>query len=115
LPVSLWGHNVVLLFKLTKTAERLWYAQQATGNGWSRSMLEHWIESELYARQGEAVTNFKSTLPPPQSDLASAIVRDPYNFDFLTLRGQAYSPISVSSLSNWVRVLLLWDNRFIFR
>lgn len=84
-----WGHNVVLLFQLTDTAERLWYAQQTTRNGWSRSMLEHWIESNLYARQGKAVTNFKDALPPPQSDLANEIVRDPYNFDFLTLRDQA--------------------------
>jgi predicted nuclease of restriction endonuclease-like (RecB) superfamily len=84
-----WGHNVVLLFKLTETAERLWYAQQTTVKGWSRSMLEHWIESTLYARQGKAVTNFQNALPPPQSDLANEILRDPYNFDFLTLRDQA--------------------------
>lgn len=49
-------------------------------------MLEHWIESDVYSRQGEAVTNFSNALPPPQSDLAKEIVRDPYNFDFLTLR-----------------------------
>src|SRR5438552_2991128 len=40
-------------------------------------MLVHWIESDLYARQGKAVTNFKSTLPPAQSDLAVEVVRDP--------------------------------------
>src|SRR5207245_1270910 len=66
--------------------QRLWYGHQATANGWSRSMLEHWIESDVYSRQGEAVTNFSNALPPPQSDLAKEIVRDPYNFDFLTLR-----------------------------
>ncbi len=72
-----WGHNVILLEKLHGTAQRLWYAQQATANGWSRAMLVHWIDSELYSRQGKAVTNFKTALPPPQSDLANAIVRDP--------------------------------------
>jgi predicted nuclease of restriction endonuclease-like (RecB) superfamily len=61
-----WGHNIVLLFKLRGSAARLWYAQQATANGWSRSMLEHWIESDLYSRQGNAVTNFKNALPPAQ-------------------------------------------------
>jgi predicted nuclease of restriction endonuclease-like (RecB) superfamily len=76
-----WGHNVTLLEKLNNTAQRLWYAQQATANGWSRSMLEHWIESDLYSRQGKAITNFKAALPRPQSDLANEIVRDPYNFD----------------------------------
>jgi predicted nuclease of restriction endonuclease-like (RecB) superfamily len=81
-----WGHNMVLIFKLKDPVQRLWYGHQATANGWSRSMLEHWIESDVYSRQGEAVTNFSYALPPPQSDLAKEIVRDPYNFDFLTLR-----------------------------
>jgi predicted nuclease of restriction endonuclease-like (RecB) superfamily len=83
-----WGHNVTLLEKLKDSAQRTWYARQATANGWSRSMLDHWIESDLYSRHGNAVTNFKQVLPPPQSDLANEIVRDPYNFDFLTLRTQ---------------------------
>jgi predicted nuclease of restriction endonuclease-like (RecB) superfamily len=83
------GHDIVLLFKVRDSAARLWYAQEATANGWSRSMLEHWIESDLYARQGNAVTNFGNALPPEQSDLANEILRDPYNFDFLTLRDQA--------------------------
>ena len=48
-----------------------------------------WIESDLYAREGNAVTNFGNALPPDQSDLANEILRDPYNFDFLTLRNQA--------------------------
>ena len=81
-----WGHNMALIFKLKDPVQRLWYCHQATANGWSRSMLEHWIESDVYSRQGEAVTNFSNALPPPQSDLAKEIVRDPYNFDFLALR-----------------------------
>ena len=48
-------------------------------------MLLHWIESGLYSRQGKAVHNFKSTLPGPQSDLVAELIKDPYNFDFLTL------------------------------
>jgi predicted nuclease of restriction endonuclease-like (RecB) superfamily len=68
-----WGHNVTLLEKLKDSAQRTWYARQATANGWSRSMLDHRIESDLYSRQGKAVTNFKQALPPPQSDLASCV------------------------------------------
>jgi predicted nuclease of restriction endonuclease-like (RecB) superfamily len=81
-----WGHNIVLIFKLKDPVQRLWYGHQVTANGWSRSILEHWIESDVYSRQGKAVTNFSNALPPPQSDLAKEVVRDPYNFDFLTLR-----------------------------
>lgn len=84
-----WGHNIVLLQKLKDTGQRLWYAQQTIANGWSRNMLEHWIESDLYARHGKAVTNFKAALPPPQSDLAQQVLKDPYNFDFLTLHAEA--------------------------
>lgn len=84
-----WGHNVILLEKVTNGDQRLWYARQVIAGGWSRSMLEHWIESGLYSRQGKAVTNFKTALPQPESDLARELMRDPYNFDFLALREQA--------------------------
>ncbi len=80
-----WGHNMVIMDKLKDQNQRLWYIQQTLENGWSRSMLEHWIESNLYKRQGKAVTNFKQTLPAPQSDLAEQVLKDPYNFSFLAL------------------------------
>lgn len=84
-----WGHNVVLLFKLSDRAERLWYAQKAVAQGWSRAILTVQIESGLYARQGNAVTNFAARLPAPQSDLAQQTLKDPYVFDFLTLHDDA--------------------------
>jgi predicted nuclease of restriction endonuclease-like (RecB) superfamily len=102
-----WGHNIVLLFKLKDSAQRLWYAQQTIANGWSRSMLLHWIESDLYSRQGKAVTNFKTTLPAPQSDLASELVKDPYNFDFLTLRQDAAERELEQGLLDHIRKFLL--------
>lgn len=102
-----WGHNVILVEKLKDSAQRIWYAQQATASGWSRSMLDHWIESDLYTRQGNAVTNFKQVLPKPQSDLANEIVRDPYNFDFLTLRDQAAERELESGLLAHIRRFLI--------
>jgi predicted nuclease of restriction endonuclease-like (RecB) superfamily len=57
-----WGHNVRLLDYVKDPAERLWYAQQAIQHGWSRNVLVHQIESKLYQRQGQAITNFKHTL-----------------------------------------------------
>jgi predicted nuclease of restriction endonuclease-like (RecB) superfamily len=84
-----WGHNIVLLEKLKDPTIRLWYARQTIANGWSRAMLVHWIESALHKRQGGAITNFKSALPAPQSDLAQQIIKDPYNFNFLTLAPDA--------------------------
>ncbi len=80
-----WGHNMLLLDRVDDSAKRLWYVQQSINGGWSRSELETWIESNLYGRKGRALTNFKVTLPAPQSDMAEQILKDPYNFDFLSL------------------------------
>lgn len=80
-----WGHNVVLMQKIKEKEKRLWYAQQAIENGWSRSMLGMWIESDLYSRQGKAITNFHEALPELESDIANQIMKDPYNFGFVSL------------------------------
>jgi len=80
-----WGHNALILEKIKDTTERLWYASKVIEHGWSRSILTVWIENDLYNREGKAITNFKSALPPPQSDLAQQSIKDPYIFDFLEL------------------------------
>ena len=80
-----WGHNLTIISKCDTVEQALFYVQKTIENNWSRSVLTHQIESDLYGRQGKAITNFKNTLPAPQSDLAREIIKDPYNFDFLTL------------------------------
>lgn len=80
-----WGHNSVLLEKLSDPADALFYVQKTIENNWSRAVLTHQIESGLHLREGKAVDNFDATLPEPESDLARQLLRDPYNFDFLTL------------------------------
>jgi predicted nuclease of restriction endonuclease-like (RecB) superfamily len=73
-----WGHNQTLLNKLKSYEQRLWYAQKAIENGWSRDVLTLQIETNLYARQGGAITNFERTLPALDSDLARQLIKDPY-------------------------------------
>ncbi len=85
-----WGHNIVLLHKLADHAARLWYAQKTVAHGWSRAVLTVQIETNLYGRQGQAVSNFATTLPAPQSDLAQQTLKDPYLFDFLTIGPEAH-------------------------
>jgi predicted nuclease of restriction endonuclease-like (RecB) superfamily len=80
-----WAHNVILIQKVKDLPTRLWYARQAFEHGWSRDVLSLQIQSRAHERHGNAVTNFQRTLPPPQSDLASQLLKDPYVFDFLTL------------------------------
>ena len=80
-----WGHNTSLLDKLEIQEERLWYAQKALENGWSRDILVLQITTGLYNRIGGAMTNFQQVLPPSQSDLVQQILKSPYNFEFLSL------------------------------
>lgn len=80
-----WYHHIALLEKVKNQAERIWYAQCAVENGWSRNVLVHQIEAGLHKRQGRALNNFSRTLPAPQSELARQVLKDPYNFDFLSL------------------------------
>jgi len=80
-----WSHNLVIISKCKEVSQALYYVQKTLENGWSRSVLTHQIESGLYQREGKAITNFTATLPAPQSDLAQQLIKDPYNFDFLTL------------------------------
>lgn len=80
-----WGHNQRIMYKCRDVKEALFYVQKTLDNGWSRNVLVHEIESSLYERQGKAITNFDIKLPEPQSDLAEQALKDPYNFDFLTL------------------------------
>ncbi len=84
-----WAHNAVLIEKLKTLKERIWYAQRTLEHGWSRSILELQIRSNLYQRHGKAINNFSATLPPAQSDLTQQILKDPFNFDFLTLGADA--------------------------
>lgn len=85
-----WGHNIILLDKIKNFEERKWYMNQSISNGWSRSMLNMQIDSKLYERQAiaEKVSNFKNTLPDLQSDLALQTMKDPYIFDFISLKGK---------------------------
>ncbi|MDB5001643.1 MAG: hypothetical protein JWR76_2720 [Mucilaginibacter sp.] len=80
-----WYHHITLLDKVKADEERRFYIREAVKNGWSRNVLVHQIESNLYQRQGNSITNFVTTLPPIQSDLAKEIFKDPYKFDFLNL------------------------------
>jgi predicted nuclease of restriction endonuclease-like (RecB) superfamily len=80
-----WGHHMVLLDRIKNRTTREWYLQSAVEHGWSRNVLVHQISSRLHKRQGKALTNFSHVLPPEGSDLAEQILKDPYQFDFLTL------------------------------
>lgn len=102
-----WFHNCVLLDKVKEPGERAWYVRQTVEHGWSRNVLVHQIEGNLYSRQGKAITNFERALPAPQSDLASQLLKDPYNFEFLALQREADERTLEKGLIAHIRKFLL--------
>lgn len=102
-----WYHNLTLLDKVKDQKQREFYINKTIENGWSRNVLVLQIESRLFERQGKAVTNFDLTLPKPQSELAKQLLKDPYNFDFLTLHDEAVERDLEKALLENIRKFLL--------
>ena len=51
-------------------------------------MLLNFLDTDLFERQGKALTNFEHTLPDEMSDLAKELTRDPYDFAFTGITGR---------------------------
>ncbi len=85
-----WGHIVTIMYSVSDEDERMFYINEARTNGWSRNILSMQIETNLFKRQGNAVTNFETKLLSPQSDLAQNTLKNPYLFDFLSLGKNAH-------------------------
>ena len=83
-----WGHHKLLVDKFKKQPQKaLFFVRQTIQNGWSRDMLLNNVGTDLYERQGKALTNFKYTLPKETSELAQELTKDPYNFAFTEITG----------------------------
>ena len=82
-----WNHIKCIMDKAKGNQEfALFYISETIKNNWSRDVLNNFLSTDLYERQGKAITNFEYHLPKENSDLAQQITKDPYNFDFLSLR-----------------------------
>jgi predicted nuclease of restriction endonuclease-like (RecB) superfamily len=69
--------------------EAQFYVRQIIENNWSRAILNIQIQQNLFGRHGKAITNFKTTLPERQAQMAIQILKDPYNFGCLTMEPKA--------------------------
>ena len=83
-----WFHHVQIFCHCATLDEALFYINKVIEEGWSRSWLEDQIAAHLFTSQGSAITNFNQTLPAPQSDLANELLKDEYNFEFLTMKAK---------------------------
>ena len=102
-----WGHVVLLIYKVQDEEERKWYIQKAVLESWSRDRLEGQIESNLFHRQGNAITNFKQNLPEVLESQAQNLLKSPYNLDFLCLTDEAYEREIENKLVQHIEKFLL--------
>lgn len=110
-----WGHHREIITKCKDINEALFYISETTKNNWSRAVLVHQMESGLYKRKGKALSNFETTLPKPQSDLAKELLKNPYNFEFLSLSEQANErELEDELINHLIKFLLELGNGFAF-
>ena len=82
-----WDHHRRIIDRCKDNVEKaIFFVKKTLQNNWSRNVLLNWLDTDLYEREGKAISNFKATLPVIQGDLAQQITKDPYNFDFLAMR-----------------------------
>lgn len=112
-----WTHNILLMEKIKDIEIRKWYISETIKNGWSVNILEMQLASKLYERQAiaEKTTNFSSTLPNLQSDLALQTMKDPYLFDFISLKKHSNEVQIENAMINRIKdVLIELGNGFAF-
>jgi predicted nuclease of restriction endonuclease-like (RecB) superfamily len=110
-----WGHIKLIIAKIKNTKEAQFYIHQTIQNQWSRDVLTLQIKSNLYGRNGKAITNFKASLPQPLYDLAQQTLKDPYIFDFMTM-AQPYKEKDIENqlVQNITKFLLELGKGFAF-
>lgn len=112
-----WSHNTALFDKAKTLEKYLWYATKTIENGWSLSVLELHLDTQTYERQKLATktTNYDKLLPPPQSDLATDTLKDPYVFDFIEQRqGIIEREIENELVANIAKTLIELGTGFAF-
>ena len=81
-----WFHQRTIIDKCKGNPHKaLFFVHKIIENNWGRGILLNFLKTDLYERSGKAISNFNSTLPALQSDLAQQITKDPYIFDFFAI------------------------------
>lgn len=111
-----WGHHVQIINRCSGDVNKaLFYVRKTAEFNWSRSVLMNFLDTELYERDGKAISNFQTALPLPQGDLAQEITKDPYNFNFLTLdENYKEKELKKALLANITKFLLELGNGFAY-
>lgn len=112
-----WASHLILLDSALSLGIRYWYMKQSVEMGWSSTILKIQIENKLFERQiaAQKVSNFTTTLPAPQSDLAHYLLKDPYIFDLADAKEQVDErEIEKQLIDHVTKYLLEMGNGFAF-
>jgi predicted nuclease of restriction endonuclease-like (RecB) superfamily len=80
-----WGHNLLIMNKISNNEEREYYIRASMENGWSRNVLLNQIKANAFARQvsDDKTNNFTRALPAHLAEQADETLKDGYMLDFL--------------------------------
>ena len=112
-----WGSVISIMDKVKNSEERLWYAEKALENLWTRPVLEHQIATNLYRRQALLdikINNYNDTLPEELSKKAIEMLKDPYVFDIAYNEKALEKDVENALVSNITDLLLELGNGFAF-
>ena len=111
-----WGHIKLLIDKCHDNMAKFnFYVSKAIENNWSRAILLNFLETDLFERQGHAITNFQYALPKDTGDLARELTKDPYNFDFIALhQGYKEKELKDALMDNVQKLLMELGRGFAF-
>lgn len=111
-----WGHHCLIMDNVNGDYEKaLFFIRKTIENGWSRAVLLNWIQTDLYAREGKALSNFRAILPEPLSNLAQEITKDPYNLAFAGIREKYNETLLKDALlGNITKFLIELGNGFAY-
>ncbi len=110
-----WGHHVYIISKSSSVEEAIFYINKTIEGNWSRSALVDQIANSLFLKIGKAITNFDNKLPDPQGQLAQEMLKDPYSFEFLTMKeGYDEKELEDALITNITSFLLELGEGFAF-
>ena len=82
-----WTHHQKIIDKVKGNSQKaIFFVRKTWENQWGRGLLMNFLDTDLFERQGAAQTNFQTTLPAVESDLAQQLLKDPYHFYFAQLK-----------------------------
>ena len=81
-----WGQHVEIITHCNTIDEAIFYIRETIQQNLSRTNLANLIQANFFHTHNRALTNFSAKLPEMQSRLAQEIVKENYNFSFISLR-----------------------------